>query len=73
MKQKAIHILDCQLRDTVKSHILNENGVYEKVDRRGKEAFCAQDYFVKEAAKDQKTEKKGKERVFKKEVRIDDI
>ncbi|MBR2403131.1 MAG: RNA degradosome polyphosphate kinase [Lachnospiraceae bacterium] len=73
LKQKAIHILDCQLRDTVKSHILNENGVYEKVDRRGKEAFCAQDYFVKEAAKDQKTEKKGKERVFKKEVRIDDI
>lgn len=73
LKQKAIHILDCQLRDTVKSHILNANGVYEKVDRRGKEAFCAQDYFVKEAAKDQKTEKKGKERVFKKEVRIDDI
>lgn len=73
LKQKAIHILDCQLRDTVKSHILNANGVYEKVDRRGKEAFCAQDYFVKEAAKDQKAEKKGKERVFKKEVRIDDI
>ena len=36
LKEKAKHILDVQLRDTLKAHCLLEDGTYRKVDRRGK-------------------------------------
>lgn len=42
LKEKAKHILDVQLRDTLKAHCLLEDGTYRKVDRRGKEAVEAQ-------------------------------
>ena len=32
-----------------KAHVLQPDGNYEKVDRRGKAALIAQDYFVEEA------------------------
>ena len=41
LKEKAKHILDVQLRDTLKAHCLLEDGTYRKVDRRGKEAVEA--------------------------------
>ena len=44
-----------QLRDTVKAHLLQPDGSYEKVDRRGKETFNSQVAFcveAMEAAKD---------------------
>ena len=44
-----MHILQNQLRDTVKAHLLTADGTYEKVDRRGKETFHSQDAFCKEA------------------------
>ncbi len=49
LKEKAKHILDVQLRDTLKAHCLLENGTYQKVDRRGKEAIEAQKTFCDEA------------------------
>ena len=58
LKEKVLHILDVQLRDTVKAHLLQPDGSYEKVDRRGKEtcnsqvAFCVE---AMEAAKAQET------------------
>lgn len=49
LKHEVIHILDIQLRDTLKAHIMNKDGVYEKVDKRGKELISAQKYFCDEA------------------------
>ena len=50
LKEELLHILKLQLRDTVKAHILKPSGVYEKVDKRGKEIFNSQDAFCAEAA-----------------------
>ena len=49
LKEKLKHILDGQLKDTEKAHVLNEKGIYEKVDRRGKAIFNSQDAFCEEA------------------------
>lgn len=49
LKAQIMHILQNQLRDTVKAHILQPDGSYEKVDRRGKETFNSQDAFCEEA------------------------
>lgn len=49
LRNKVLHILDMQLRDTVKAHVMMADGSYEKVDRRGKQLLCAQDEFVREA------------------------
>lgn len=49
LKEKTAHILDCLLRDTLKAQILQPDGSYEKIDRRGKELFGAQKNFCQEA------------------------
>ena len=49
LKEKVMHILEVQLRDTVKAHLLQPDGSYEKVDRRGKETFNSQEAFCMEA------------------------
>lgn len=49
LKEKTAHILDCLLRDTLKAQILQPDGTYEKIDRRGKQLFCAQKNFCEEA------------------------
>ncbi|MBQ9135947.1 MAG: RNA degradosome polyphosphate kinase [Lachnospiraceae bacterium] len=49
LKAELLHILQNQLKDTVKAHMLTPEGTYEKVDRRGKETFNSQDAFCKEA------------------------
>lgn len=49
IREQVRHILRIQLEDTVKAHILQPDGTYEKVDKRGKVLLCAQDYFCKEA------------------------
>ena len=49
LKEKSKHILDVQLRDTLKAHRLLEDGTYQKIDRRGKEAIEAQKTFCEEA------------------------
>ncbi len=49
LQEKLWHILECQLRDTVKASILQPDGSYEKIDKRGKEIFNAQLNFCKEA------------------------
>lgn len=50
IRQEALHILQIQLEDNVKAHILKADGAYEKIDKRGKVLLCAQDYFCREAA-----------------------
>jgi len=49
LQEKLWHILQSQLKDTVKAHILQPDGSYGKVDRRGKELYNAQLSFCKEA------------------------
>ena len=65
IKQQAKHILDIQLADNLKAHILQPDGSYEKIDKRGKTLVCAQEYFCEEAVRRAKTEsEKLPERVF---------
>lgn len=71
LKQKAIHVLQVQLDDTLKAHILQPDDSYAKVDRRGKRACCAQDTFCEEAIAQAQEEKKDDitaSRIFKPEV-----
>jgi len=65
LKKKAYHILEGELRDTMKASIMLADGTYEKVDRRGKEAYSSQEAFVLEA-KEEATNSKSvlRERVF---------
>ena len=49
LKEKAMHILNVQLSDNLKAHVLGPDGIYNKIDRRGKAAIGAQDTFCKEA------------------------
>ena len=69
LRNKVLHILDMQLRDTIKAHVMMPDGSYEKVDRRGKQLLCAQDEFVREA-KAAVADPKGvtHERVFRRET-----
>lgn len=48
LKEKVWHVLDVQLRDSIKAQILQPDGTYDKVDRRGKELWNAQEEFCKE-------------------------
>ncbi|MCI7097352.1 MAG: RNA degradosome polyphosphate kinase [Lachnospiraceae bacterium] len=50
LKEEVKEILRVTLADNLKARFLQPDGSYEKVDRRGKIPFCAQDYFVTEAA-----------------------
>ncbi len=65
LKKKVRHVLEVQLADTVKAHILGSDGVYEKVDRRGKAQVNSQEQFCKEAMEIGKSiGKEGQSRVF---------
>lgn len=44
-----MHILQVQLEDNLKAHILLPDGTYQKIDRRGKASLGAQDTFCQEA------------------------
>ena len=49
LKEKAKHILDVELKDNVKANVLQPDGIYRKVDRRGKERVDSQEQFCEEA------------------------
>ncbi len=74
LKEKVWHVLDVQLRDTMKAQILQPDGTYDKVDRRGKDSFIAQEEFCKEyiqAAAQGKEEKQS--RTFIPETHIEEV
>ncbi len=50
LKARLFHILDSQLKDTVKASLLQPDGSYEKVDRRGRQRHDSQKAFCQEAA-----------------------
>ena len=49
LKKQVIHILQVQLEDNVKAHVLQPDGTYEKIDKRGKVLVCAQEQFCEDA------------------------
>lgn len=49
LKARVIHILEMQLADNVKAHILQPDGAYIKPDKRGKALVNSQEYFCEEA------------------------
>ncbi len=49
LKEQVIHILKVQLEDNVKAHVLQPDGTYEKIDKRGKALVNAQEQFCQEA------------------------
>lgn len=65
LKEKALHILEGELKDTVKAHVLKSDGTYEKVDRRGKPVYNSQLEFSLEAKKEARLGKAAaNERIF---------
>ena len=61
IKAKALHILQVELEDTVKAHILRNDGTYDRVDRRGKELVNSQLQFCEEAVKEAAAQKNGRD------------
>ena len=49
IQKKAIHILKTELADTEQARVMNAEGEYERVDRRGKEPVNSQLQFCNEA------------------------
>ena len=49
LREKVIHILEVELEDNVKAHILQPDGSYEKEDKRGKVLVNSQEQFCREA------------------------
>ena len=65
LQEKLRHILDCQLRDTVKASVLQTDGIYEKTGKTNKKAFNSQLRFCMEARDLARAEKDtGNKRVF---------
>ncbi len=70
LKQDLMHILEVQLADNMKAHILRSDDTYDKVTCDDK-PICAQEVFCGEAAKlakDFKQNQKKTERVFRPET-----
>ena len=49
LKESVMHILKVELEDNVKAHILQPDGSYEKVDKRGRILVNSQEQFCEEA------------------------
>lgn len=49
LKRKVYHILDAELKDTQKAHVLMADGSYVKNPKKKKDIISSQDEFVKEA------------------------
>ena len=74
LKKRLWHILDMELKDTLKAHVMLPDGSYEKVDLRGKQKLNSQELFCEEAvASAQKTEQEeeGNRRVFIPETHVE--
>lgn len=65
LRKKLMHILEGELKDTVKAHVLKPDGTYDKVDRRGKAVYNSQLEFSLEAKAEAKQSKEAaNDRVF---------
>ena len=65
LKAKVYHILEVMLADNVKANVMQPDGTYEKIDKRGKVIVCCQDTFCEEAVREGQQKKEiGSERIF---------
>ena len=72
LKEELIHILDVLLSDNIRASIMNNDGTYEKPDRRGRASLCAHDVFKEEAIRNAMSVDTVKdERVFIPKERIE--
>ncbi len=70
LQDKIMRILQYQLQDTAKAHILLSDGTYRKIDRQGKAGFNSQLAFCEEAKlAAKKQEEVADKRVFIPEMR----
>ena len=65
LKRQVIQIVQIQLSDNVKAHILKPDGSYEKVTPGNKKPLNSQDYFCKQAKKRQKVKEGTPIRTFR--------
>lgn len=49
LKEQVVKILEYQLKDNLKAHVLQADGSYEKIDKRGKVLFGSQAAFCEDA------------------------
>lgn len=69
LREKLMHILEGELKDTVKAHVLKPDGNYDKVDKRGKTIYNSQLEFSLEAkAAAGRGKKMADDRVFIPEI-----
>lgn len=73
LKEKLWHILDMELKDTLKAHVMMADGSYEKIDLRGKQRLNSQDLFCEEAISAAKKTEESNEnsRVFIPETAVE--
>ena len=65
IRERAISILEIELADTLKAHLMKADGTYEKVDKRGKDLINSQKVFGEEAVQAAKVLQTAKDsRVF---------
>ena len=69
LRRRIMHILQTELKDTEKAHILNKDGVYVKVDRRGKTPLNSQKLFGEEAVNAVRSSENENSRVFVPEMK----
>ena len=69
LRAKIMHILETELHDTEKAHLLNPDGIYIKVDRRGKMPLNSQKLFGEEAKEAAKSNEIQNSRIFEPEMK----
>lgn len=52
IKKRVLQILQTLMSDTLKTRVLQSDGTYKRVDKRGKEKLDAQSYFCEEAQRE---------------------
>ena len=60
LKEKALHILHVELEDNVKARVMQPDGTYEKLDKRGKVLINSQEQFCAEAKSSSAGSESGK-------------
>ncbi len=64
LRHKLRHILDLELQDTAKAHVMNENGVYIKESVSEKDSINSQKIFGEEACNESRKSKNVNSRTF---------
>lgn len=65
LKKQVFHILEVELMDNTKAHLLGADGTYSKIDKRGKVLVNSQEQFCEEAKQELNgNENEYRERIF---------